>query len=43
MKKFMKLIYEWLQDKQPEVSTSTYIKYEKLIKNHIEPYFKNIL
>ncbi len=43
MKKFTKLIYEWLQDKQPEVSTSTYMKYEKLIKNHIEPYFKNIL
>lgn len=43
MKQFTNLIYEWLQEKQTEVSASTYIKYEKLIRNYIEPYFKNIL
>lgn len=41
MKQFTELIYEWLEEKNFEISTSTYIKYEKLIKNHICPYFSN--
>lgn len=39
---FKKLIYEWLELKNMGVKESTYFKYETIIRNHIEPYFKDM-
>lgn len=39
---FNTVIEQWLAGKQPELSATSYNKYEQLYRNHIEPFFTGI-
>lgn len=39
---FSEIVSEWLYSNNGQISYSTFVKYEQLIKNHIKPYFDSI-
>ena len=39
---FSEIVFQWLYSKNGQMSYSTFVKYEQLIKTHIKPYFDQV-